>query len=216
MLSDLTFPDIPDSNHFPLPSNCALRQAAIQQVKVVPHDKKYLINKDVWDYLDENQRAVLVLHEIVYGEALRHGHETSQKSRYFGSLLFSDEIQKMDESAYERIVKMMNFDRILFRDEQEGFDWEFSDKKMSYQDAIEFCHTRAFSVFHRERLTTRALSNLKKSFIGKYYMDLSDGLQTWGWHEDGEAPYVVKIDGDQEKASAPEGDVYPVLCFQPN
>ncbi len=71
--------DIPDSQHIVLPVNCEVRQLAIQDHA---HDPvHYTIDKTLWDQMDNTSRAGLILHEIVYEEALRNKHENSINAR---------------------------------------------------------------------------------------------------------------------------------------
>lgn len=66
--------DIDDAGMVTLPVNCHLEQVAIQlsNSELPPGRKRYTINLDLWKRLDEENKAILVLHEIVYREAFEN------------------------------------------------------------------------------------------------------------------------------------------------
>jgi hypothetical protein len=65
--TDLT--TLPDSQHPVVPKNCTVVQTVIQRTPVFPEDKRYIVNKDIWDILDNDDKAGLVLHEAILREA---------------------------------------------------------------------------------------------------------------------------------------------------
>lgn len=79
--------DIPDSQHSLLPVGCEIKQIAIQDRN---NGQIFLtINRPLWDRLDEDNRAVLYLHELAYAEAIDHGAVNSIEARYFNGVLLS-------------------------------------------------------------------------------------------------------------------------------
>ena len=78
-LSGIVLSDIPDSQHVALPAgaNCRIEQIAIQRQVTFPEDFRYIINKDLWDLLDNTSKAGLVLHEILLHEAIAIGIQHS-------------------------------------------------------------------------------------------------------------------------------------------
>lgn len=79
-------PDIQDSLVRVFPRGCKIEQIAIQKEPAFPEDKRFTVSKDLWDLLDEDNKAGLVLHEIIYREALLYGHEDSVNARYVNSI----------------------------------------------------------------------------------------------------------------------------------
>ena len=71
-LPGITLVDVPDTGAQVIPSNCHVEQIAVQRAsdEILPGQKRYVISKDLWDHLDEFNKAVLVLHEIVYNRSL--------------------------------------------------------------------------------------------------------------------------------------------------
>lgn len=68
---------VPDSERVSLPLHCRYVQAVIQQYPELPDQFRYYVNQKAWDDLDEENRAGLVFHELLYREAMTYGHDTS-------------------------------------------------------------------------------------------------------------------------------------------
>lgn len=88
-LSGNTLVPIPDAEPISYPDGCAIEQLAVQKTPEFPGDKLFTIDQDLWDQLSSDSRAGLILHEIIYKEALTYGHENSVYVRYLNSLLAS-------------------------------------------------------------------------------------------------------------------------------
>ena len=130
--------DIPDSNHEVYPQNCELKQIVIQKKPSWPINKRYLIDTDLWNQLNDIHRALLVLHEIIYREAIEFGAVNSVKARIFNAILSSTEFDNYNKSLLNfidllRRVKLgtIEVDRITYRlfttikDEDGSFDFDY-------------------------------------------------------------------------------------------
>lgn len=86
-------PVIPDTGSVILPKGCELKPIAFQrrEAELFPGVKRYTINQDLWGFLDEVQKAGLVMHELIYREGIRVGHKTSFPTRYFNGYLATAE-----------------------------------------------------------------------------------------------------------------------------
>lgn len=89
--------DIPDSSLLSIPKNCKIRQAAVQLADkdILFGLTRYTINGDIWEQLDSTQKAGLVLHELIYREAIGAGHGSSLRVRYLNSLISSAELNRI-------------------------------------------------------------------------------------------------------------------------
>lgn len=105
--ADLVF--IPDADNIVIPKNCDLRQVAIQRPPEFPGDKRYTISKDYWDLMDNNSRAGLVLHEILYNEAIYYGHTNSKAVRYLNSYLTSKKIYELTQEQMAHMLYTAKF-----------------------------------------------------------------------------------------------------------
>ncbi len=105
MLSGVQLVDIPDSQHIQVPNGCTIEQLAIQREPQQPEDKRFTINADLWNLLDSDNKAGLILHEIIYREALSERQSNSISTRYFNSLYTS---HKIDSLSLEEFISRLN------------------------------------------------------------------------------------------------------------
>jgi hypothetical protein len=103
-----SIPQVPDSGFVPVPKDCSIEQTAIQYPANRSDGTRYTVTDDIWDRLDENNKAGLILHEIVYREEIRLGYTDSEKARYYNAVISSDQINTMDQNTYN------NFSSITF------------------------------------------------------------------------------------------------------
>lgn len=92
------------------PPGCAIEQLAIQHIPKYPSDKRYFVQAEIWSALDEQSRAGLVLHEVIYREALDSFQTNSLNARYFNAFLSQTEFPAMD--GYEFLLLLR--DRVGF------------------------------------------------------------------------------------------------------
>jgi hypothetical protein len=102
-------PDIPDSLHIVLPKGCVIRQIVIQRTWVWTGAKRFVINKQLWEMLDDENRAALVLHETIYREALSLQQTNSINTRLFNGTLTSKAFETMRMEAYIALLKSVAF-----------------------------------------------------------------------------------------------------------
>lgn len=99
---------IEDHGYIEMARNCELEQAVIKMDEPeLPGDKMYTINQDLWDLMDNDNRAMLILHEIIYSETISLGHQTSRKARYYNAHISSNRLEEMTSQEYgdlERLV----------------------------------------------------------------------------------------------------------------
>lgn len=103
----IQIPDIPDTGSVVIPSECKMTPVAFQRrdEDIFPGEKRYMINKDLWDRMNEDQKAGLVLHELIYREAIKSAHPTSLPTRYFNSFL-ATEVNPENEKYFSVVYKM--------------------------------------------------------------------------------------------------------------
>ncbi len=95
---DVELTKIPDSEHLfsPKSKDCRVLQVAIRKAVKTDKEKRFLIQKDLWDQMKPVQRAGLLSHEIVYEHLSKLGETTSVKARKINSLLFSANLTKQE------------------------------------------------------------------------------------------------------------------------
>lgn len=100
------FPEIPDDGPISLPgADCVVEQAAYQQKPILDHDKRYYFKGELWQKLDSDERAGLILHEIIYRETISAGEKDSRTARYFNALAASGHIHQMGYKDYSNLLE---------------------------------------------------------------------------------------------------------------
>ncbi len=102
--------DISDSDHITKPpQGCSIKQVVNQSNPVMPMDKRYFIDQKIWDKMTDTQRVGLVMHEIIYREAISLGHTNSVSTRYLNSIISSGVMDEMSELGFAQILRDLGF-----------------------------------------------------------------------------------------------------------
>jgi len=94
--------DLKDSDEIFLPEGCGVEQIAIQNTKVVNSDPFYVVNADLWDRMDNDNKAILILHESIFRGA--EGAWPSPTVRLLNSMAFSTKLDGMKQFDYFEFV----------------------------------------------------------------------------------------------------------------
>lgn len=102
--SDAKLVPISDSKHLimPIATECEILQVAIRKARVIKNEKRFLIQKDLWDKLSVVDQAGLLTHEIIYEHFSRPGDEDSINTRKINSFLYSPELS---EKGFWSLIK---------------------------------------------------------------------------------------------------------------
>ena len=111
---DVHLEDIPDSDHLVLPQGCAIEQIAIQRAEAAADEPLYVISQELWDALDNDNRAGLVLHEIIYRESILMGRQSSREARYFNSYLCSQRFVTMRFHEFAEVLRAVGYESVLW------------------------------------------------------------------------------------------------------
>lgn len=114
-LKGQSFEDVPDSLHPTKPHGCELVQAIIQKSDELPGQKRYLVNDDLWQQLDIVTQAGLILHEVVYREAIEDGHKNSIPTRFLTSFLSSTLMKNYRPTEFAELLKKLDFRRTEYK-----------------------------------------------------------------------------------------------------
>lgn len=91
-LKGIDLGDIGDTDHIAIPEGCHLKPVINQRTPSLPHEKRYFINQDLWEQLDADNKAGLILHELIYRELQS---PTSVRVRFYNSLITSAIFEKL-------------------------------------------------------------------------------------------------------------------------
>lgn len=109
LLNEGHLADIPDAGNIIIPKGCGIEQIANQSPPLYIDDKRYVIDASLWSQLSNDDRAGLILHEIIYREALELGHENSVAVRLLTSNISSQKIETMTVQDYSQFLKELGF-----------------------------------------------------------------------------------------------------------
>jgi hypothetical protein len=148
MLTGIVFSTVPDSMQIGVPAGCTYEQAIIQILPRFPGDRRYYINSELWNALDDNERAGLVLHEIVYREALSYGQTDSVATRYFVGVLSSSGFAKLSLENFFSLIVNVRFEQTDIP--AMGVDVHFDPKRLWRVNESE--ETQIPSIFLKDRM----------------------------------------------------------------
>lgn len=101
--------DISDAGNIVIPKECTIEQIANQSEPLYEDDPRYVIDESLWSQLDNQNRAGLILHEIIYREAIELGHNNSVSTRYLNANMSSRKIESMSIADYTRFLIDLDF-----------------------------------------------------------------------------------------------------------
>ncbi len=97
LISNVEFKIPDDFRNLYYEQSCSLHVVAVQRLPLLPFDKIFFINEDLWSKLNKAKYS-LIDHEILYLLAILNGAKNSLKVRQFLAFLMSDQF---DESSIE-------------------------------------------------------------------------------------------------------------------
>jgi hypothetical protein len=112
MIPNATLTDIPDSGDLVLENGCKIEQLVVQQDPLFPEDKRYKINKDLWDHMNNTQRAGTKLHEVIYYELTHqrnYKQENSIRTRYLNSMISSKSFETFSQLQWNDLYNRVGF-----------------------------------------------------------------------------------------------------------
>lgn len=143
MVDDADLFDVSDTGVLDfLPEACHLRQVAIQ--RELGLGKRFVIHRPTWDRLAPLDQAGLILHEIIYEEAIRLNHDDSSKVRQFNALLSSGQLAGVSRPTYGRLLESLGFRHANSKELLEftshirlaGRDYEVPQSVMAYSRRV--------------------------------------------------------------------------------
>ncbi|QDK39416.1 hypothetical protein [Bdellovibrio sp. NC01] len=89
---DGSFARTPDLGLVLIPDSCSLDQTIVQQQPSVVNKFRYLINKKLWNSLDADNKAALIVHELIYREFISTPSQefSSERIRYFNAFIHAN------------------------------------------------------------------------------------------------------------------------------
>ncbi len=108
-----SLPVLNDYGDIIIEPGCRVEQTIVQKISPYPEERIYRINQNIWNRLDNDSRATLVFHEVIWGYAYNSlQHNNSKKSRYYLEYLLDQ--KKMVEMSLNQYMDFLRF--VDFRD----------------------------------------------------------------------------------------------------
>jgi hypothetical protein len=104
LLEGVELRQVRDSLHTAVPKGCRLRQLAVRHQQPIGGQKRFAIDKSLWDQLTAVDRAGLVMHELIYEHFVFLGEKDSRKARAFNAYV-ARASEPMDRTAYVKFVR---------------------------------------------------------------------------------------------------------------
>ena len=122
---------INDSHEVGIPNGHQLMVVINQKVPQFIGEYRYRVNGDLWKQLDSHVRAGLLVHEIIYKEAIELGHVNADAVMYFNSYLNSKEIAADSAAQYQQKLLAAGFSYML-----SGFKLRMGNVELDEDDNI--------------------------------------------------------------------------------
>jgi hypothetical protein len=89
--------------------NCSLELLIVQKPVQYPKKSLYTINQIYWDKLSAQDRAVAILHEIIYRVALTRGKapQNSEGVRLVNEVILSNKVKTMSEDEFATLLRLV-------------------------------------------------------------------------------------------------------------
>jgi hypothetical protein len=103
--------DIPDTGLGLVPEGCVIRQLVVQIKPNSINKQRYYINLNLWNKLDDNQKAAVITHELFLRESISSSIslDTSVYVRHFNQLLLADQFNHISNSVLAKLYQEAKF-----------------------------------------------------------------------------------------------------------
>lgn len=116
-MTGIQLTDIPDSAHVQLPAGqgWGIEQIAIHSEPLMPEDHRYVVNADLWKLLDNDGKAGLILHELIYRDAVAAGVTHSRGVRALNRYVVSEATAQWDYATYVDRLERVELADVSYR-----------------------------------------------------------------------------------------------------
>jgi len=154
------------------PPNCEIVQVAVQIKPSFPGDRTYYIDDTLWSKLDEDNKAGLILHEIIFHEALIRGHKNSRATRYLTALISSTKLNAMVQSDYQDTLRSLKLFTKHWTDQVNNTEWTLFDSfQANWKVATSVCKELANATLPAPQLIEINKTILLNSTLPSYLID---------------------------------------------
>ncbi len=129
--SGISLRDIDDSQHLHLPigDGWGIEQVAIHSEPVVTEQPRYIINYDIWTKMDKVNQAGLILHELIYRDAIADEVKTSKHIRSQVLYAASERLESMTIRTYVDHINRLGMKTLSHKGA-----WLMIDDQLQFRD----------------------------------------------------------------------------------
>ena len=92
-----------------LPDECELIQTIVQREPIYNNEKRYTIDRNIWENLSIENKAGLILHEVIYREAASLKQTDSRRVRHLTGYLANSLNEGLGSIEYQNTIYRSNF-----------------------------------------------------------------------------------------------------------
>jgi hypothetical protein len=100
-----------DSYEDSFPAGCTVENLVVRKQPEFPEDRLWTVSQDLWDAVKNDDKAGLVLHEVIYDDVLTQTapQQNSINARYYNSYLSADKLTTMAIQPYVQFMQQLQF-----------------------------------------------------------------------------------------------------------
>lgn len=108
---EAAFHQTPDLGMVIIPNGCRLEQVVFQRNPSILNKTRYLIDENLWNQLDSDNQAALVVHEVIYREFMNSATKelASERIRIFNLALHTDILVNLGLPEYISLLQELHF-----------------------------------------------------------------------------------------------------------
>lgn len=170
-VSDMQLPRTNDANSYPIPNNCELTQAIVQLREPVEGNSFFLVNRRIWNTLDDTHKTIMIVHEAIYWDSIRYyGQTDAAGTRNLNAVILSNRLRNMTQEDYVRFLESLRLNIAPWRDDQSKMLFAISkEATSSVREDQEFCRRLGMMLLDRDIAFSEAFENFLSSPVAKYH-----------------------------------------------
>ncbi len=109
-VTDLGIRQTPDLGLVTVPQDCALEQVIFQRNPSILNKARYVVNANLWNQLDADNQAALILHEAIYREVINSpaNEMFSERVRIFNGVIHAQHVRSLLKKDYLKMLQELH------------------------------------------------------------------------------------------------------------
>ncbi|MFV8257103.1 hypothetical protein ACNQKP_04825 [Bdellovibrio bacteriovorus] len=109
-VTDLGIRKTPDLGLVTVPTDCALEQVVFQRNPSILNKARYVVNSNLWNQLDADNQAALILHEAIYREVINSTANElfSERVRIFNGVIHAQSVRSLLKKDYLKMLQELH------------------------------------------------------------------------------------------------------------